>query len=392
MAKTLKIAIIAPFYVPYPGGQEVHTKFLVDHLRAFNVNITVVTTNKPKQEPVVIDRNVKIIRLKHTFEVYNNPLCLDLVKTLFKIDADIFHVQGYWSLFANIAAIIAYLRNIPVIFTSHGFQQNVYKRGILGRLFVQFYVKILGQIMFRIMKGITCNHAEDSEILKKLGIKAEKIHIIPSGLNVANYLSVADKISNQELNELKNKYQITGPTLFNIGRLVERKGCHFLLKAMPAVLARFPNAKLFVVGEGPEEKNLHNIAKQLNIQGHVFFIGYIKPLSRELLALYKIADIQILPSFSESMPVTIMEGLLFGVPQMVTDRHFAKWINYRGEFLYTPINPVAISEFSSKIIQIVKDDSYRKKIKDMGPIFVKNELDWPKLAEKIYQLYLSLII
>ncbi len=391
MAKTLKIAIIAPFYVPYPGGQEVHTKFLVDHLRAFDVNITVITTNKPKQTAVEIDGNVKILRLKHTFEVFNNPFCLDLFQTLLKIDADIFHVQGYWSLFANIAAIVGFLRNIPVIYTSHGFQQNLYKRGFLGRLFVQFYIKILGQLMFQVMKGITCNHAEDSEILKKIGIKAKKIHIIPSGLNVTNYVSVANKITAQELNELKAKYQFMGPILFYIGRLVERKGCHFLLKALPAVLARFPSAKLIVVGEGPEEKNFHNLAKQLNIQDQVLFTGYVKPLSKELLAFYKLADVQILPSFSESMPVVVMEGLLFGVPQMVTDRHFAKWIQYQGDSIYIPINPVKTSNFADIIISVLENGEYRKKIKILGPEFVKNTLDWPKLAGKIYNLYLNVL-
>lgn len=391
MDKTLKIAIIAPFYVPYPGGQEVHTKFLVDHLRAFNVDITVITTNKYKQKPVEIDGNVRILRLNLNFAIYNNPVCFDLIKTLMKIDADIFHVQGYWSLFANIAALVAFLRNIPLIYTSHGFQQNLYKRGIFGRLFVQFYLKTLGQVMFHIMKGITCNHSEDSEILKRIGVEPKKIHLFPSGLNVTNYLNVADKISTQELNELKIKYQCKWPILFNIGRLVERKGCHFLLKAMPAILTQFPAAKLIVVGEGPEAKNFHNLAKQLNIQDHVIFTGYIKPLSKELLLLYKLADVQILPSFSESMPVVVMEGLLFGIPQLVTDRHFAKWINYHGEPLYVPINPVAIPDFTSKIIHVLQDNSYRKKIKEIGPRFVEDELDWTKLAKKIYNLYLNLI-
>ncbi len=391
MPRPLKIAILAPFYVPYPGGQEVHTKFLVDHLRAFNVDITVITTNKPQQRSIEFDGNVKIVRLGYFFEVFNNPFCLGLLQTLMKIDADIFHVQGYWSLFANIAAMVAFLRNIPIVYTSHGFQQNIYKRGILGRLFVQFYIKILGHFMFRVMDAITCNHAEDSEILKKIGIKENKIHIIPSGLNVANYLNVVNRISDQDLNEIKTRYQLKSPILFYIGRLVERKGCHFLLKTMPIVLDRFPTAKLIVVGEGPEEKKFHNLVKDLNIQDHVIFTGYIEPLSKQLLSLYKIADVQILPSFSESMPVVVMEGLLFGVPQLVTDRHFAKWIQYHGDPLYISINPTNTSDFAEKIISTLENEEYRKKIKRVGPEFVQNELDWSKLTSRIFNLYKTFI-
>ena len=138
MKKKLKLVIIAPFYYPYPGGQEVHTMFLVKYLKEFNVDITVITTNSPKMQKFEQEENVKIIRLRRFFEINNNPFSLGLFLKLMKIKADIFHVQGYWSIFGNVAAVVAKIRRIPIIFTSHGFQQFLYESNVFGKLFVHF--------------------------------------------------------------------------------------------------------------------------------------------------------------------------------------------------------------------------------------------------------------
>ena len=392
MKSKLKLVIIAPFYVPYPGGQEVHTMFLVKYLKELNVDITVITTNSPKMQRIEQEGNVKIVRLKRTFEVNNNPFVLELFSKLMKVQADIFHVQGYWSFFSNIGALVSKLRKIPIVFTSHGFQQFLYESNIFGKLFVLSYVHTVGRFMFKNLSGFTCNHIQSRDILKNIGVEEKKIRVIPSGLDIETYSKSEEGITQQDLEKFKQDLDIKGPILFYIGRLVARKGCHYLLKALPKVISKYPGLTLIVIGEGPEENYFKKLARDLKIEKNILFTGYLKPFSRTLISYYKIADVQILPSLTESMPVSIMEGMFFGNPIMVTDRHFAKWIHYKGEDLYIPLNPFNTNDFSKKLVSILENNTLRKSLSEKGKNFVKDTFDWRVIARRTYKYYLEVLI
>ena len=123
----------------------------------------------------------------------------------------------------------------------------------------------------------------------------------------------------------------------------------------------------------------------------IIFTGYLKPFSKTLISFYKIAEVQILPSLTESMPVSIMEGMFFGNPIMVTDRHFAKWIHYNGEDLYIPLNPFNIDDFSDKILSLLDNEALRKSLIEKGKDFVLNTFDWRVIAERTYQYYVEIL-
>ena len=155
MNKILRITMICPYFVPFPGGQELHTAFLIKYLKRLNVKISIITSNIQNLKSYEKKENVEIYRLNPIFEIYTNPFSLKLFPLLMKIETDIFHVQGYWSIFANIAGLVAKLRRIPLIYTSHGFQLSLYNKNLLTRLIVFSYIRIMGLIMFKPMKLMT---------------------------------------------------------------------------------------------------------------------------------------------------------------------------------------------------------------------------------------------
>lgn len=391
MTKLLKITIICPYYIPFPGGQEIHTAFLVKYLRRLNVKITIVTTNNPPLKTYEKFENLEIFRLKPLFEFYTNPFPLKLFPLLMKIDTDIFHVQGYWSIFANIAAIVSKIRKIPIIYTSHGFQSSLYTKNIFSRFIVYSYIKTIGLFMFNQMKMMTCNHLEDKIILEKIGVKQNKIKILPSGLDLDAYNEIDKEITPEIIESIRTKNNLKWPVILYIGRLIERKGCHFLLRALPDVLKKYSETKCVIIGDGPEEKRFKILASSLNLENHTIFTGYLKPLSQELISFFKIADVLILPSLAESMPVSVMECLHFGIPIMITDMYFAKWIKYENEKLYIPVFPMNTRDMSKKIINVLDNKDLRIHLKEKGKIFIQEALNWKNVVKSTYYLYKTII-
>jgi glycosyltransferase involved in cell wall biosynthesis len=73
------------------------------------------------------------------------------------------------------------------------------------------------------------------------------------------------------------------PKILFVGRLVEQKGLKYLIQAMKEVCASFPNARLTVVGEGPEESALKKLADPLKLTLHIEFVG---PITNEDLPFF----------------------------------------------------------------------------------------------------------
>ena len=146
----------------------------------------------------------------------------------------------------------------------------------------------------------------------------QKIEIIPMGVDTTIYKS------NKNKNELKIKYNMElKKVLLFIGRLAEKKGLIYLIKAMPEIISDVPNTKLLICGEGPLRNELEKLVLELNLKNNVVFEGFIT--NEKKIDLLLIADILMIPSIvtksgdTEGLPVVIMEGLAAGKPIIACD-------------------------------------------------------------------------
>lgn len=97
------------------------------------------------------------------------------------------------------------------------------------------------------------------------------------------------------------------------GRLHQLKGFHILIEAFSKV--KFSNWKLIIAGDGEEKENLLEIAKKNNIEHKIIFLGWVKDIDK----FFSNIDIFIHPSFSEGMPMVIIEALYNSKPIIATD-------------------------------------------------------------------------
>lgn len=104
----------------------------------------------------------------------------------------------------------------------------------------------------------------------------------------------------------------TTPTILGVGRLAEQKRFDRLIGAMPAVLAKVPDARLRIVGEGPEREALTALVDQLGVAAAVELAGFVArdTIPDELAA----ARVVVAPSAHEGLPFALLEAAAAGRP------------------------------------------------------------------------------
>jgi glycosyltransferase involved in cell wall biosynthesis len=95
-----------------------------------------------------------------------------------------------------------------------------------------------------------------------------------------------------------------------VGRLVDQKGCEFLVRAAPHVLAEMPSARVVIVGDGPERPNLERLARELGVASAVEFGGYDPHPARRMREMAVLA----VPSIYEPLGMVALEAMACEVP------------------------------------------------------------------------------
>jgi len=141
-----------------------------------------------------------------------------------------------------------------------------------------------------------------------LGLALERSEVLPNGLTVAEMRSVPDEagVSFRHAHGLLPEARVIAV----IGRLAAVKGQEILLRAMPAILADEPNARLVVIGDGPDRAKLKQRTTELGLDGYVTFTGQIQDVYSALRAI----DVVAMPSQREGLPYTLLESMAMGVP------------------------------------------------------------------------------
>ncbi|MEO1589839.1 MAG: glycosyltransferase [Cyanobacteria bacterium J06632_22] len=129
-----------------------------------------------------------------------------------------------------------------------------------------------------------------------------KLHLIHCGVEPELFESVSHPANRQNL-------------IF-VGRLAAVKGVPILLESMAQLKQTNPNARLTLVGDGPERPTLEKMALELGVTDVVDFVGYKS--QSEVRDYLQRSDVFVLPTFAEGLPIVFMEALAAGVPVVST--------------------------------------------------------------------------
>ena len=91
------------------------------------------------------------------------------------------------------------------------------------------------------------------------------------------------------------------------GRLVDVKGCEYLLRALPFIEFDY---KCIIAGDGYLRNHLEKLTEDLRIQDKVIFLGY----QEDMVNFYSLLDVYVMPSLSEASPMAFYEAQAYGIP------------------------------------------------------------------------------
>lgn len=153
-------------------------------------------------------------------------------------------------------------------------------------------------------------------VLFQHGVKEDRVTTIVNGIDFSTGPSLATgqvSLMRERKGFTKNDFLFV-----QVARLEEVKGHRYALEAMKQLIGRgFTNVHLLLVGAGSLKEDLQALSEQLQIEPHVHFLG--ERSERDVLNMYEIADVTILPSLSESFPYVLLESARAKKPVIATN-------------------------------------------------------------------------
>jgi len=212
-----------------------------------------------------------------------------------KEEVGVIHSHGYKS---HIYAWLAARNNgRRLIGTCHGHYTQNSGRMSFDSLKVRGY-RALEHMVLRRFDCVSCVSDEMYVELRRAGIAASKLRVIPNGIDVDAFASA---VAAPDLEAIKSGRIAVGI----VSRLVERKGHRELLRAAVEVVVRNPQTVFFIIGEGPLRRDFELLVREYGVIPNVVFTG----MRNDMPQVYAALDVVALPSHAEGLPMVVMEGM-----------------------------------------------------------------------------------
>jgi glucosyl-dolichyl phosphate glucuronosyltransferase len=216
---------------------------------------------------------------------------------------DVVHLQSYHTLVAPIAMLRALTLRVPYVVTFHGGGHSSELRNRSR----QTQRRLLRPLLRRAARLVAVARFEVDDYGAELGVPPERFALIPNGTDLAFSSNGA------------GPGREGPPVLATVGRLEHYKGHHRVIEALPAVLERQPAATLLVVGSGPYEEDLRELAKQLGVEDSVRFTSTPSDRPEAMAELLATVNLVVLMSEFETHPLVALEAAAAGCRLLVAD-------------------------------------------------------------------------
>lgn len=216
------------------------------------------------------------------------------------IDAHYVYPDGF------AAVLLGLLFKRPVVVSARGSDINLYSTFPLIRKLLQYTLHKANKII------AVCQALKDAMV--SLGIPADKIMVVPNGVDVGKFYRVPKSEARKRLGLPADK-----KVILSVGGLIPRKGVDLLIQAVNMVMSAsdMKNLHLAIVGEGPSREEFTKLASSVGRPNAVQFAGAIP--HEELYLWYSAADCFCLASSREGWPNVILESLACGTPVVAAD-------------------------------------------------------------------------
>jgi glycosyltransferase involved in cell wall biosynthesis len=292
-----RVVHVAPHYPPSLSGLGKVVESLAVNRKMQGLKVDVLTpfNGQPRSGGLA---GADFVRRLRSWQVANTPIIPGLPGELLKLPrGSVVHLHVAQAFVPEMVYAAHLLRGLPYV--AH-FHLDVGPSGRFGFLLRAYKPWVLGPVLRAAAIVVVFTDEQRATVAAKYRIDPARIAVIPNGVDETFFYG-SQRILHPR------------PRLLFVGRLSTQKNLLLFLNSLDGVSERFETT---LVGEGEHEAVLRKAAYGLQLQ-NVRFHG--RADRGELRELYKNADVFVLPSEREGMPLVLLEALAMGLPIVATD-------------------------------------------------------------------------
>ncbi|MGA5466689.1 glycosyltransferase family 4 protein [Mycobacterium sp. NPDC050041] len=360
----MRIGMVCPYSFDVPGGVQSHVLQLAEVMRDGGHTVGVLAPSSPHVElpdyvvsggkAVPIPYNGSVARLRFGPATHRK-----VKKWLQQGEFDVLHLHEPNAPSLSMLALQA--AEGPIVATFHTSTTKSLTLSVFQGLLRPYHEKIVGRIAVSDLARRWQMEALGSDAVE-----------IPNGVDVASFAEAP----------LLDGYPRPGRSVLFLGRFDEpRKGMALLLRALPALVERFPDIEILVVGRGDEDE-LREDAKDL--AGHLRFLGQVDDATKA--SAMRSADVYCAPNTGgESFGIVLVEAMAAGTAVVASDLDAFRRVLLDGAAgrLVTVDDADALA---AGLVEVLDDDAVRRRYIDAASDAVRR-YDWSVVARQILRVY-----
>lgn len=361
-ARLADLAVVAPFFPPHVGGVEQVAETLA--MRAANRRrVTVLTAASRGPSPREDDHPVgmSVHRLR-SWVLAKIPIMPALpLRVLLLNPQTIVHVHVAQAFVPELAALAARVRHFPLVVHFH---LDIEPSGPMGTIFRLYKRIVLPRLLRSATRVIVLSDEQQRFVSEQYGVPGTRITVIPNGVD-------------DRFREADSRTPHSGPlrVLF-VGRLSPQKNVPRLIQAVDRVSSAID---LKVVGEGESRREIEALVAELKLT-NVQLVGAAH--GADLVEWYRWADILVVSSDREGMPLVVLEAMAAGLPVVATDVSGLRETVAEDGLLVEP-DPAALAK---AIDQLASDPTLRDQLAERSRRRAER-YSWTRIDAELDALY-----
>jgi glycosyltransferase involved in cell wall biosynthesis len=239
---------------------------------------------------------------------------------------------------------IFYLKNLIILSTKHGYEEKYLLQYGLGDKKIKYnlYYFISRSVIRRIDYNLAVSDSL-AKIYVDLKLVKNKMPVISHGISLQDFSEEPVLLNGS-------------PKIIMVGRLSEIKGHTYLFQALPKIIEKFPELKLFILGEGPLKDQLMQQATNLKISDHIEWVGFANPQ-----IFTPQCELIVVPSLYESFGLVYIESFVSKIAVVAFKTETAGRIIENNETGIL-VEKENIRELGEKIIYLLENPEERERI------------------------------
>lgn len=380
----MKIAHVSPEYFPTIGGVGQVVRELAERQAKAGNEVHVFTPDWDKKSRIkkreeTLEK-VHIHRCFHIAKMANfNTLWPSVLFRLIKGKFDTIHSHNFGHPHFVLSAVAAKISGAKHIHTTHCPWSDA-KRSLIGRLGIIISYNIFSRWALKTTDKIIAITPWEVDFIKKYGGEKDKIIVIPNGMSSEFFARIKN-------NNFKKTNNLKKHVVLFFGRLNKTKSPDDFVRIAKQVLETRKDVS-FVI-RGPDEGMRAEVKKLIGAEKNIHLFSEAKD-RKDIIKMYQSADVYVLPSYREGLPLTLFEAMACGLPIIATPVNGVPFEIENGKNGYLIMHG-NIQGFTDKINYLLDNPKIRKKIATTN-IQKAKAYNWDIITKRTTELYLKAIL